>query len=169
MSYTDMPSEDLAELIEQAKGELFRRQNEDLLNDRLAVVQDEFRSAGILRHPPEKWQQPEEVRYAYGRGDVTDWDGGQREAVAGFVICSPDCPDHWIDYIEPEGSEEEDEPEVEPLAVPWDVGMGTVRAGGLVTYGGSTYRVKSSHVPKNEWTPDSMPGLFEEVTDAQVS
>lgn len=161
MSYTDMPSNELAELIEQAKGELFRRQNEDLLNGRLAEVQDEFRSAGILQQPPEQWQQPEEVRDSYGRGDVTDWKGGQREAVAGFVVCSPDCNDHWIDYVEPEEPED-----VSPEATPWDSEMGSVTEGDLVSYDGITYRVKSSHKVKGEWTPDSMPGLYERVENA---
>lgn len=165
MDVKTMTAEQLAESIEQARRELLSRQNESLFGDRLAEVQDEFRAAGILTARPEEYTQPTEIRDAYGRGDVVDWNGERREAVAGFVICTPDCDVHWRDYVEPEPPVDP-EPDVLPEVFAWSADMGTLATGTLVSYQDHTYRVITSHTTREEWTPTALPNLFEEVTDA---
>lgn len=167
MDFADMTPEQIAELIEQGKNELIRHQNNTLLDERLAEVQAEFREAGILHAPPEEWERPAEVRDTYGRGDVVEWEDGHREAIAGFVVCSPACNEHWIDYMEPAPDDDPDETEDDhPEPTPWSTEAGTLRIDQIVAHEGQTYRVKKSHAAKTEWAPDVMPGLFEEVADA---
>ena len=170
MDVKTMTAEQLAQSIEDARRELLARQNDNLLRDRLTEVQEEFRAAGILTEPPQTYTQPEQIRDAYGRGDVVDWEGEKREATAGFTICTPDCTDHWRDYTPPEPAKEAPEPDPEPAreAVEWSPDMGALTAGTLVSYEGHTYRVVSNHTAREEWTPTALPALFEEVTDAEV-
>lgn len=168
MDVKTMTAEQLAQSIEDARRELLARQNEALLGDKLAEVQEEFRAAGILTAPAEEYTPPQEVRDAYGLGDIVDWDTGRREATAGFVICSPDCDLHWRDYVTPEVPVEP-EPEPAPEVRAWSADMGTLTAGSFVSYEGRTYRVVSNHTAREEWTPTALPALFEEVTDAALS
>lgn len=169
MSAEDLAAEDLAALIEKARTELIRRQNNALLDERLAEVQDEFREAKILPTMPTTWVQPTESREAFGRGDLVDWGEGQREATAGFVVCSPDCPDHWIDYVAPAAPVNSDpERPSTPEVTSWSADLGTVKAGAYVSYQDYTYLVKSSHTTQEEWSPTAMPALYEEVPSAQI-
>lgn len=170
MDYRDMSSDHLAGLIENAKNELVRRENIALLGERLALVQDEFRDAGILPAPPSKWERPAESRDAYGRGDVVDWGEGQRESTAGFVVCMPDCDEHWIDYVRVETVADSDhDSEITAGAIAWEPDVGYLRGGTIVSFQGKVFRVKSAHTSREEWVPNAMPGLFEEVRDAEIS
>lgn len=165
MNYKDMTTEEVAKILDEAQSELIRRQNVALLGDRLAQVQNEFRDSEILSRPEHgaKWKKPEEAEFAYGLGDVVSSGGGLREATAGVVICSPECEDHWADYTEPE---DQDLPEEEATVKEWSEDKVDMRAGDLVSYGESVYRVKENHVTRPEWTPPTMPGLFGVVEDA---
>lgn len=169
MDVKTMTAEQLAESIEQARQELLSRQNESLFGDRLAEVQDEFRAAGILTARPEEYTPPTEIRDAYGRGDVVDWEGGRREAIAGFVICTPDCDDHWRDYTPPEPAKDSLDPAPETEVIEWTPTLGRVTTGTLVAYQDHTYRVITSHTTREEWTPTALPNLYEEVDNAEVS
>lgn len=163
MSFEDMAPEQLATMIEQAKNELIRRQNTVLLGDRLAEVQDEFRDAGILTPRPTTWVEPKEAADTYGRGDIVDWNDGKRQATAGFAVCSPDCPDHWSDYVEPEEVPETEEPEPElPDPIDWTTGV-TLTASTRVAYQDHTYTVTRTHVASDDRTPDTTPSLYEEA------
>lgn len=170
MGFESMTPEELEKVIEDASGELRRRQNMALLDDRLAEVQDEFRDAKLLPVPPVKWQRPGEIRDAYGRGDVVDAESGKREATAGFVVCSPKCDDHWTDFVEVEttaaaGQGSGPDPEI----ISWSSDAGRLRVDTLVEFRDKVYRVTSDHKAREEWAPPAMPGLFEEVQHAEVS
>lgn len=156
-----MSTEDVAKMMEDAKAELLRRQNAELLGDRLAEVQDEFRDGGILpEHTSETWEQPTEVRDAYGRGDVVEWKGEHRRAKSGFVVCSPDCNEHWSDYVEPEEAPEEGE-EPKEEAKFWDpTSPGVLVVGERVAYEGKIYVVRQAHSAKSNMTPDKTPTLY---------
>lgn len=163
MDFEDMSEQEIVDIIDQGKQELIRRQNTTLLGDRLAQVQDEFRDAGILAPTSTHWVESKETADAYGRGDVVDWDSGQRQATAGFVVCSPDCPDHWTDYVEPEEEPETEEPEPElPETIDWSTGA-TLTTGTRVAYQDHTYTATRTHIASDDRTPDTTPSLYQEA------
>lgn len=98
MDFEDMTPEEIAEMIEEAKRELARRQSLAMYQDRQTQLQEEFRAADMIPKPPEgEWVKPDESLDAYGVGDVVTHKGTERRAKAGMVVCEPSCDVHWED------------------------------------------------------------------------
>ena len=68
---SNMTGEQIAELMQQAKGELGRRQSRDALRSNVEKVIDEARAGGSARKPEdlEQWVKPRDVTEAYIDGE----------------------------------------------------------------------------------------------------
>lgn len=101
------------------------------------------------------WIQPTGAHDAYPVGAIVAHAGKVWRNTIPANVWEPGTGDLWEDV-----TASAPDPETVPTGTPWDGNSKSYKAGDLVTYKGTTYRVVQAHTSQAGWTPDAVPALY---------
>lgn len=150
MDFEDMNPDEINRIIEQAKQELIRRQNVELVENQVRQVLLTARENGVTedRGHGEEWVQPLGAHDSYLTGDTVTFEGKTYVSLSSANTWQP--PIGWRDVTD-DGTPPE-----------WVRPSSTVDAyqtGDLVTFEGKIYQ---SVIDSNTWSPTDYPDAWEE-------
>ena len=157
MDYTVMTEEEIYEIIDAAKAELVRRQNESLIESQVAEVYATARQNGVIPTPEAEadWKQPTGAHDAYMAGDTVTHEGK-----TWISTVTPNTWEPGVSGWREKAGTDEDGNEV---PADWIQPTGTHDAyhtGDRVTFEGEVWE---SVIDNNTWSPTDYPQGWERI------
>lgn len=157
MDFNEMTDQELADLIEQARDVLAKRQSRAAVDRQVADVLRTARAEGVTETPAEgaEWVQPVGAHDAYLAGDVVEHVGKFWSSTVDYNVWEPGVSG-WREQPGEDGDGNPIVPEYLPPTGQHDVYM----AGDRVTFEGDVYEAVMDNVT---WSPSEHPPAWRKV------